>query len=296
MKVYDESNYLELVNGEGRGRERVAGIEYDYVMHDGHKRYLSRMETESGRKFMASLPPFRDVFPVFSRDEVFDRVKAQEKKPGESGKLISLEEYDAMYKIKAHDQDGLPTCWANGPAASFTLIRCIMGLPLVYISACSFAVPISGGHSGGDEADAGDYCQKHGGASQLVWPNNDTDRSLNNDPKVIADRLHHMAYQLYSLTGSQAERQMQMATAYTMDVPMPVAGAYNWWSHVIRGGRIKRGSGTSMINRQRNNWGDAWGEKNEFDPSIGGGYVEMAEGHGTFDSGFAVGFMTASAA
>lgn len=275
--IYNESNYYLLL--EGRVRDSSG---YDVQVVGGHKRFLSRVATPTGRKIMADLPAFRDVFPVFSRDEIFDRVKAQEE-----GKLISIERYAAMYKCHSHDQDGLPTCWANGPAHAFTLMRIIMGMPLVYISACSLAVPISGGHVGGDEADAGDYLVKYGGASFDVWENNDTSRSLNSDPKVQESRKHHMAFQLYAFTGNQDERQMQMATAYTMDRPMPCAGAYNWWSHVISGGRIKR-KGNMMINRQWNNWSDDWGEKNEYEPSIGG-FVEMEEGHGTFDSGFAVG-------
>ncbi len=285
--IYDETNYQALL---GQTRETYHGYEYDvHTTPDGDKRYLSRFETKSGRKAMAEMPNFRDAFPVFSRDEIFDRVKAQEE-----GKLISIERYAAMYKVQAHNQDGLPTCWANGPAHAFTMMRVIMGMPLVYISACSLAVPISGGHSGGDEADAGDYLQKYGGASFDAWSNNDTNRSLNSDPKVVESRKHHYAFQLYALTGSSAERQMQMATAYTMDRPMPVAGAYNWWSHVIMGGRIKR-NGNNMVNRQWNNWGDDWGEKNEYDSSIGG-FVELAEGHGTFDSGFAIGPVEVSAA
>lgn len=286
--IYDQTNYQALL---GQTRRTYNG--YTYSVHqtpDGEPRFLSRMETESGRRAMAAAVPFRDAFPVFSRDEVFDRVKAQEE-----GKLISIERYAAMYKVHAHDQDGLPTCWANGPAHAFTLMRVIMGLPLVYISACSLAVPISGGHVGGDEADAGEYLVKHGGASFDAWSNNDTSRGLMNDPKVVESRKHHVAFTMYSFVGSRDERQMQMATAYTMDVPMPCAFAYNWWSHVISGGRIKRGSGSSMINRQWNNWGDGWGEKNEYDSTIGG-YVELAEGHGTPDSGFAFGPVLASAA
>lgn len=285
--IYDETNYKALL---GQTRRTYNGYTYDvHTTPDGQPRFLSRMETENGRRIMAALPAFRDAFPVFSRDEVFDRVAAQEK-----GDLISIERYAAMYKVHAHDQNGLPTCWANGPAHAQTLMRIIMGLPLVYISANSYAVPISGGHVGGDEADAGEYSVKYGGASVEDWPNNDTSRSLNSDPKVIESRKHHVAFQLYSFVGSQSERQMQMATAYTMDRPMPCAFAYNWWSHVISGGRIKR-DGNRMINRQWNNWGDGWGEKNEYEPSIGG-FVELAEGHGTPDSGFAYGPVLQSAA
>lgn len=286
--IYDASNYQSLL---GQTREAYHGYQYDVHSAGGEKRYLSWMPTKSGRSAMSAAVPFRDAFPVFSRDEIFDRVKAQE-----SGTLISIERYEAMAKVHAHDQDGLPTCWANGPAHAFTVMRVIMGMPLVYISACSLAVPISGGHVGGDEWDAGQYLQKYGGASFDAWSNNDTSRSLDSDPKVVESRKHHLAFQLYQFTGSSAEIQLQLATAYTMDRPMPCAFAYFWWSHVIFGGRIKNNNG-QMVNRQRNNWGDSWGAANEYDASVGGGYVELAEGsHGTPGSGFAIGPVLESAA
>lgn len=273
MKVYDDSNFQELL---GEHSTKINGVEFRVVEAGGDRRILSRVPTISGRKMMAAAPPYAGSFPVFPRNEWSARIKDQKARK----RRIS-----DFQNFAPHDQNGLPTCWANGPAHAGTTMRVIQGLPLVYWSACSAAVPISGGHSGGDEWDAGTYFRDHGAASQAVWPNNDTDRSLNSDQKVIADRPHHVMVQIYRL-GSFDE----FMSAALMDIPMTFAVAFNWWSHVISGGdalEIEAGSYGMMY---RNNWGN-WGDKNDLGQP---GYITMREGHGTPDSGFCIGPVTSS--
>lgn len=267
----DQHNWKQYL-GPSYDERLPDGTVCPVVVVDGHKRFMSRQETTSGRKIMSAIPKFRDNFPVIPRDQ-WDR-------------LIDLKDQqkswvDDYQWFDPHDQDGLPTCWANGPAHAGTTQAVIQGLPLVYWSACSAAVPISGGHSGGDEADAGDHFQRYGAAAVDVWSNNDTSRSLNSDPKVVESRRHHMFYQIYSLDGFD-----EFASAALLS--MPFACAFNWWRHVISGGRLLKG----YRMRYRNNWGP-WGDKNELGKL---GYVTMVEGHGTPDSGFCIGPVTMSLA
>jgi hypothetical protein len=266
--VYDDTNWKQLL-GPTHDEQLPDGSVVPVRMEGGQKRFLSRVPTQSGRHFMASLPRFRDAFPVIPRsdwDAMIDEKDA---------KKTWVDDYQWF---APHDQDGLPTCWANGPAHAGTTRRVMDGLPLVYLSACSAAQPISGGHSGGDEADAGEYFQKYGAASVDVWPNNST-QSLSSDPKVQESRLHHKFYQVYSLHGFD-----EFATAMLLSFPMAVA--FNWWSHVISGGRLLKGYKACY----RNNWGD-WGDKNRLGQP---GYITMVEGHGTPDSGFCIGPLTMS--
>lgn len=251
-KVYDGSNFHELI---GDGTSIIAG---------GERRLLSAMPRQAGRLCGA---PFRSSIPVIPRSEWSQRIKDQQAKR----RRIS-----DFQNFAPHDQNGLPTCWANGPAHAFTTLRVIQGLPLVYMSACSAAVPISGGHSGGNEADAGDYSVKYGWASQSVWANNDTSRSLNSAPTVIESRKHHTAPLILDLNGFD-----EFATACLLELPF--AAAFNWWRHVISGGDLVEPSPGRFGIMFRNNWGD-WGDKNDLGFP---GYVTMAEGHGTPDSGFA---------
>lgn len=275
MMVIDDTNWKQLV-GPTQDEKMPDNTICPVRMEGGQKRYLSRRSTVSGRKFMAMAPRYRDSFPIFPRSEWSARIKEK------TERKTNISDYQSF---PPHDQNGLPTCWANGPAHAGTTRRVIDGLPLVYLSACSAAVPISGGHSGGDEADAGDLFQKRGAASVDVWANNDTSRGLDSDPKVADSRKHHMFYQIYSLDTFD-----EYASAALMDPPMPFAVAFNFWSHVISGGDLVEISPGKFGIMYRNNWGD-WGDKNRLGQS---GYITMVEGHGTPDSGFCIGPLTYS--
>lgn len=269
MKIYDETNYKELCATHEETLADGVTVGVKYV--SGQKRIMSRIPTVSGRRMLAAAPRFGDVFPVYPRGEWSARIKEQKAKR----RRIS-----DWQNFAPHDQDGLPTCWANGPSHAFTTMRVIQGLPLVYISACSLAVPISGGHVGGDEADAGNYLLKYGGASQDTWANNDTNRSLNTSAAVIESRTHHLALTMYSFNSFD-----EYITAALMDPPFTFAVAFNWWSHVISGGDALEIESNSFGMMYRNNWG-SWGDNNDWSQP---GYVTMREGHGTPDSGFAFG-------
>lgn len=273
--IIDDTNWKQLL-GPTHDERLPDGTVCPVRIEGGQKRYLSRFPTQSGRNIMAALPKYRDSFPTFPRNEWSARIKEKT----ERKRHCSSYQYFAP-----HDQDGLPTCWANGPAHAGTTRRVIDGLPLVYLSACSAAVPISGGHSGGDEADAGDLFQRRGAASADVWPNNDTSRARDTDSKVVESRKHHIFYQIYALRGFD-----EFMSACLMDPVMPIAVAFNWWSHVISGGDGVDFGGNAYGIMYRNNWGD-WGDKNELGQP---GYITMHEGHGTPDSGFCIGPLTMS--
>jgi len=175
-------------------------------------------------------------------------------------------------------------CWANGPAQAMTIMRRIQHLPHKQISAASFAVPISGGHSGGWEGNALKYAAEHGGVSTDLWPNYSCDGSLQNRPEVIADRPKHKALKWVDC-GSVFERYMAMCL-----LTRPGAFAYNWMSHVMcmcDGVEIEPGS---FGLRVRNSWGE-WGAKNDLGFA---GFAVYREGHGTPDSGFHLLQVTAS--
>lgn len=275
MPIIDDTNWKQLLgptHDERLADGRIVPVRID----QGQKRFMSYKPTVSGRKIMAALPRYRDAFPVFPRNEWSARIKEKDERKRHT---------DSFQSFDPHDQDGLPTCWSNGPAHAGTTRRVIDGLPLVYLSANSAAVPISGGHSGGDEADAGDLFQRRGAASVLVWPNNDTSRSLDSKAEVIADRTNHFFNAVYSLNGFD-----EFMSACLLDPPMPIAVAFNWWSHVISGGRGVDFGGNAYGICYRNNWG-SWGDNNLLGFP---GYITMHEGHGTPDSGFCIGPLTLS--
>jgi len=261
-QIIDDSNYKHLV---GDGTSIVAG---------GERRMLSAMPKPPGHDTRKYSALFGDKFSNIPRTDWPARIKEQREKK---------ERISDWQKFPPHDQDGLPTCWANGPCHAATTCRVVQGLPLVYISACSVAVPISGGHSGGYEGSALELLTDRGGVSQALWPNNSTDRGLDKNPACEADRkLHH------TLESYECESFDDFATA--MLLGFAVAVAYNWWSHVISGGDLVEIEPGSFGFMMRNNWG-AWGDKNDAGFM---GYVTMREGKGTPSSGFALRQVTAS--
>lgn len=237
----------------------------------GIKRYMSRRPTPTGRKIFAALPRYGDVFPVFPRSEWSDRIK--EKK----AKKTRIRDFQ---NFAAHDQNGFPSCWRNGPAHAYTTLRVIWGMALTYISAMSLC-PEHSPNTGGDESDAGNYLVSPGGASVDVWGNNDSNMSLDGTPAVQESRKHHRAAQMYSLNSDD-----EFMSASLMDPPMPMAIAFNRWSHVISGGDGAEPEPGVFGMEDRNNWGESYGSKNDFGF---GGYNVFQFGGWSPSSGFCFG-------
>lgn len=259
--VYDDSNMASLM---GDGTKVFAG---------GEDRWLSRLPPPMGADLNAFSTPFEAAFTQFPESEWDDRLDEQLKNEARVSDYQNFAPYD---------QDGLPTCWANGPAAALSTMLVMMGFPYRQVSACSVAVPISGGHRGGWEGDALDYLAKNGGVSVDLWPNNSTDRRLMNDSACQADRANHKALEWINL-GRDFRNYM---TAALMGWPMAVA--YNDWSHVVMlcdGVRLDTSAKYGL--RIRNNWGD-WGAKNKFGYYGYAVFARNARQHGCPSSGFAL--------
>jgi hypothetical protein len=242
----------------------------------GVKRYLSRRPTESGKKIYSALPRFGDVFPIIPKSEWSARIK--EKKERKT-RVIDQQNF------KAHDQNGFPSCWRNGPAHAATTRRVMDGLPYVEISAMSLC-PEHSPHTGGDEYDAGQALVKYGGASVDVWGNNDSNMRLTDTDPVKQSRKHHVLSAMYSLNSDE-----EFATACLMTPQFTIAMAFNRWSHVISGGDLDEPESGVFGMIDRNNWGESYGYKNAFGF---GGYNFFQFGGWSPSSGFALGPMTLS--
>lgn len=177
-------------------------------------------------------------------------------------------------KFRATNQGSLPTCWAAGTCHAYMTKRVMQGLPLVFISPCSIAVPISGGNSGGYEGDAVNYFLKYGGVDEQLWGATDR-RRLDSDSKVAENRKLYKAIIAVELNGFD-----EFASALLQGYPCTVS--YNWWSHVIMLADLLEIEAGSFGVFGRNNWGE-WGDKNDYGYS---GYVAMREGRGTPSGGY----------
>ena len=251
------------------------------VVAGGERRLLSRIPPAADRAPLMNAREFEDAIPLIDESEWDDRIDEQLKN---GTRCSDYELWDS------YDQNGLPTCWANGVASSAALARVIAGYSYVQISSCSLAVPISGGHSGGYEGDAWDYLVKHGGVNVDLWPNNDTRRSLNSDPKCVADRENFKGLEALTISGANFNAY---ATACLLSIPGGIA--YNDWSHVVGLRDLVRISKGVYGLRIRNNWSESWGSKNRWGK---GGYAVFQRGarsHGCPTSGVMTRQMTAYA-
>lgn len=247
----------------------------DALIVNGERRILAARPPSASSPSVSSFSvPFSSVIQPRPRSEWSAALKEQAAMKGRVSDLCNF---------APNDQDGLPTCWSQGPAQAATVMRLKMGLPFKRISACSTAVPISGGHQGGWEGDALAYAAKHGWATVDEWPENNTNRSLNNDPRVVASRPKHKA-----LKWLEMQSFADWVEACLMQ--LPGAFAYNWMSHVMMSADIVEIERDSFGFRPRNSWGD-WGAKNDLGFY---GFATYREGHGTPNSGFVLYSMTSS--
>lgn len=253
--IYDQYNYAPLV---GNGSIVLAG---------GEHRMLSHLPPDSGYNSRKCSRSFSDSgIKAYSRQEISDRIKDCKK---------YKRRCSDYQRFRPTNQGPLPTCWAAGTCHAFITRRAIQGLPLVFISPCSLAVPISGGHSGGNEGDAVDRLIKVGGADEKLWGPTDTSHK-SNDSIIQQNVSYYRCVEAIELNGFA-----EFATALLQGMPCTVA--YNWWSHVIMLADVMEPERDSFAFLGRNNWGD-WGDKNDYGFS---GYVTLREGHGTPSSGYA---------
>lgn len=262
-KVYDDSNYKELI-GDGKTVEFA-----------GETRLLSAMPKPFGHDTRRYSMKFSEKFPLIPRSEWSARIKEQREKKAR------VSDYQ---KFRSTNQGSRPTCWAAGPSHSVTTMRVMQGLPLQFMSPCAIAVPISGGNRGGYEGEAFEKYATDGGVREELWGPTDGNSRLDDNPEVQADRLRHKVLEIY-----ECETFDDWATAALM--PFPGAMAYNWWSHVISNGDLIEIEKNSFGLRNRNNWGDDYGDKNDYGF---GGYLDMREGRGTPSSGFVIRQVTSS--
>ncbi len=259
-KIVDDSNYqAEIVAGE-----KLTGLKGGFGWQAPPAGYSS------------GLKAFGAEIPTIPRSEWSARIKALK----EQKRNISH-----CQKWSCDNQGSNPTCWAAGTCQAMATARVLaMGIEHhIRYSAMSLAVPISGGNSGGWEEEAVDYAAKHGVVDSDFWGYTDRSRK-DSDPKVQANRAMHKCLESYTCRGDD-----EFATALLLGFPCTVS--YSWWSHVVMLTdlvEIESGSYGFLI---RNNWGDGYGDKNEYGF---GGYAVFRFGKGSPSGGVAIRQMTSA--
>lgn len=260
MKIVDDTNWQqELVIGEN-----ITGLKGGFGL------------TPAPANANDGFKSFGAEIPNIPRSEWPDRIKELK------AKRMNI---SAHQNWKCDNQGSFPTCWAAGTCQAMATARVMaMGLKhYVRYSAMSIAVPISGGRSGGWEQEAVKYATEHGVVDSDLWGYTDPSRKDSN-PEVQANRLKHKCFESYVCRGFD-----EFATALLLGFPCTVS--YNWWSHVVMLTDLVQIESNSFGFLIRNNWGDGYGDQNEYGH---GGYAVFREGKGTPGGGLAIRQMSAS--
>lgn len=265
MLIVDESNWKDQI---GDGQQVKIGT--DTFL-------LSAQPKPAGHNAQEYSKVFGSEVPTIPRSEWPARIKEQ---------VARKRRISDHQRWQCDNQGSFPTCWAAGTCQAYATARVMqMGMEnYVRISAMSLAVPISGGRSGGYEGNAVNYLTKYGGVDVKLWGY--TDPSRHSGPEIEANRLLHKSLESYECDGFD-----EFATALLLGYPCTVS--YNWWSHVVMLTDLVEIESGSYGFKIRNNWGEGYGDKNEYGV---GGYAIFREGRGTPSGGFAFRQVTPSKA
>lgn len=216
--------------------ELIIGDDYPIDHPDlnaGMKGYVPRDPTTHPNGFYKnSSPP--DQIKTFGRDELLQRIKELETI---KGRISDIRNRGNNGKpIPALDQGQVGYCWAHSTTSCVMLLRAVMNLPYVPLSAYGIAATIKKGQDeGGWGAQSMDFAVERGIPSQDVWAQGDRDYRGHDKPETWESaKLHKVTEGFFDMSVSQYDRKMTDDQVNALLVTgTPVVGDFNWWSHSV---------------------------------------------------------------
>jgi hypothetical protein len=204
MNIYDDSNHEELITFADKNGFKRAAQPRDY-----------------GRHPFGSLPFATFSFPKIDRSELPERIKEAHAK-----KTFSLYHHMAR-KVPILNQKNTNYCWANAPTGALMSARARAGLPVIKLSAASFAGPGKKFQNvGGWGGEAIGYMAQFGCAPDSLWPNAEINRKFYDGTRQVAE--HFNIGQWYELNARDAN-DIIAAVLFGMEVCIGLP----WWSHEV---------------------------------------------------------------
>lgn len=167
--------------------------------------------------------------PLIPRSEWAERIREME------ATKTRLSDLRRALGIKSLDQNGVGYCWNHSITMCVIMLRAVMGLPYVRLSAFMVGCLIKNyRNEGGWSALALDFIQEHGIPSVEFWPEKSMKRS-NDTPEMRANaKLHIVTEGWADLSASVYDRNFTEDQAMTLLLTRnPVGGDFNWWGHAI---------------------------------------------------------------
>lgn len=270
--VIDDSNWQQHIDPTINGEKKARGC-------------IPRNYDKIPQGFYTAAPAID--FPLIPRDEWPERIrelsanKAQvsdiRRRSGPGGGIIP-----------SLDQDSVGYCWNHSLTMSLMLVRAIMGLPYVRLSAFMIGCLVKNYRDeGGWCALAMDFVTKYGVPSVEFWPEKSMKRS--NDTPAMRENalLHRVIEQWADMSAAVYDRNLTEDQSFTLllkGVPHPED--YGWWSHsvtimdavLMSGNRAIPNLNSLDLNHEEdakvfgavfgkrgiNSWTDSYGDKGEF--------------------------------
>jgi hypothetical protein len=210
-----------------------------------------------------------DLHPQFSSHEEYTGTVYPRKDWVE---LIELQKKNRTSPMHIHKGNEIPIlnqgrygyCWMYGTVGCILNRYAVQGIdPVPNLNAHSTAAMGKRyRNQGGFGVEATGYIQQRGLATYDTWPEFSNDRSLETDPKVIADCKKHKLVTFEEMPRDSFDAVMSCLID-PID-PSPCTLAFSWWRHLVAGlCGMYRGSGRSIEWGLgfANSWTEKWGQK-----------------------------------
>ena len=185
--------------------------------------------------------------PLIPEDEWKERIEDKERNKTRLSDMIERNE------IPFKDQGSLPYCWIYAPVHAVEVLRMIQNEPYVALSATACGAKIKDFEKvGGWGSDGLKFLAEHGCPSELLWPNLDMSRTLDNQQTWEEAKRHKVVEAWFDMPAKSVPHLISCLLA---NIPVPVG--YNWWRHEVLATDAVWHRGGPAI-RIRNQWAD-WG-------------------------------------
>lgn len=225
---------------------------------DNYQSYLGENVVQGqgmGRGLWPGERPFGEIayggvsaIRTLDEKEIVERAEELERKKERISDLI-LEK-----NIPCKNQRSTNYCWAFGVTGILEIKRVQENQPFISFSPASVAAPIKNFRNQGGWGDqAVEYMAKYGIMPSSIWPDAEISRQYyTEENKKLA--LNYCVPEFDDVSNDI------LAVATHLVLRVPLAVAFNWWSHLVYYADVVIKDGRIYGFRMRNSWSASWGD------------------------------------
>lgn len=204
-------------------------------------------------KGMFAAPSEMTLIP---RSEWSARIKEQEAR---KARASDARTWDCL------DQGQVGYCWAHSTTHGVMMVRTLMGLPHIPLSAYAVAATIKkGADEGGWCGLSAQFARDKGIPAQSVWPQGDRNYRQHDKPETWNSAALHKVTEDYADLAAQAYDQnmtFDQIASWLLTGMGVCAVDFNWWSHSVCALDVVEVEAGSFGLRILNSWGPSWEDR-----------------------------------